>query len=283
MRNGIAKGIGLSVVAALVLLALVWQSAEAGIIVTKDGEVFVGRIDAKKGVKEDFVVMTRIEAKDIGKGRMNFERHRIRWFDTEARTLTPEYWKLHRDKKLQGKWQALRPKVFTGTNTGLISELKNLGKKRTKMSLRKHVVTSLGCRFRIPNDWERIERDGVCQLIARNAKGGFNPRILIKAIERPKLSSDRQIDWFKEEIRKLDDEKKLRIRRALKSRLRGATDKDVSIITEVKRGKKQYVVTRFVFFRETQVYFLSMYLLKKQLRDWDELFKKFLKAFSVDE
>jgi hypothetical protein len=84
-------------VGSLIVLLLAGSAAHAGIVITKKGKVFVGRIEASD-VTEKSVVL---RPKD---GALTFDRKDIRWFDEKSDEPTDAYCKLFLDEPLELPW-----------------------------------------------------------------------------------------------------------------------------------------------------------------------------------
>lgn len=103
------------------LLLVVAGSAHAGIIIKKNGNVFVGRIDPD-GVKTKTITMhsPRLTPMDApASGDMTFDRDSVRWFDADADEPTDAYWKDFLDAPLDPHWTKLREQYIERTKTEL--------------------------------------------------------------------------------------------------------------------------------------------------------------------
>jgi len=82
-------------IAAILLLAAV--PAYAGIVITKNGKSFIGRID-EGDVSSRTIVLRQPN------GRITFDRSDVRWFDERSDEPTDAYFKQFLDEPLDPKW-----------------------------------------------------------------------------------------------------------------------------------------------------------------------------------
>lgn len=95
--------------ASLALILTLSPSAEAGIVILKNGKVIVGDIDKAKET-EDYVlvVFKRGEDKTQGRGETKVPRATIRWYNRDTRVPTDAYWEKHETDKIESKWVPFR-------------------------------------------------------------------------------------------------------------------------------------------------------------------------------
>jgi dienelactone hydrolase len=90
----------------LAAILLAAASADAGIVVLKNGKVILGKIDEAKSDKVE-LVMYPPRAQE-GRGEFKVERSRIRWYSGDHDSPSDEYWKQHGDEKIDKDWEPER-------------------------------------------------------------------------------------------------------------------------------------------------------------------------------
>ncbi|MCA8922627.1 MAG: hypothetical protein KDD82_12510 [Planctomycetes bacterium] len=93
--------------------------ASAGIVVLKNGETFVGKLDAKvlppcpadpANMPETIQLSwphNGIEGPE-GRSTWEFKGHEVRWYDLSSDTPTAEYWEKFFDEEIEERWHAAR-------------------------------------------------------------------------------------------------------------------------------------------------------------------------------
>lgn len=89
---------------ALVAVLLISSPASAGVIVLKNGKVLIGDF-SDEDVSEEEIKLHPIPGK---KNVLKVPRHKIRWFSTEGKEPSDEYWKQFLESKIDGDWEPQR-------------------------------------------------------------------------------------------------------------------------------------------------------------------------------
>lgn len=286
------------VVSGAITLTLLFVAgfAHAGIIVTRKGKVFIGKIK-KEGLGKDHITMIRPRhgngrPLDIGKtASFKFERNKIRWFDINADAPTLEYWKKFKKKPIDPGFTP--PKDLTGkgigvatdSETGLATGTLDILRNRPQI-LQKRKIQRAGFEFLPPLDWERQDRgDSISVMIASSeAVGGFAARIHLFSVKRPSdqiYSLDTQLQWYEEAIKKLSIDSKINRIEKDSEQLLGSSSRNITMTTLTKREGREIVVRRYVFVRKEKIYFATCYSIKEEYKRRSKLFENFRKNLSL--
>lgn len=287
-------------VSATITVALLFVAgfAHAGIIVTRKGKVFIGKIK-KEGLGKDHVTMIRPRhgngrPLELGKtASFKFERNKIRWFDIDADAPTLEYWKKFKKepidpgfsppKDLSGKGIGVATDSETGLAQGTLDILRN-----RRQILNKRKIQRAGFAFRPPLDWERQDRgDSISVMVASNeAVGGYAARIHLFSVKRPSdqiYSLDKQLQWYEESIKKLSIDSKVNRIEKDKEELLGSSSRNITMTTLTKREGRKIIVRRYIFVRKEKIYFATCYAIQEEYKRRSKLFENFRKNLKVLE
>lgn len=89
-------------------LALCAASAQAGVVVFKNGKVVVGKIPVETDTPEKLVIQKPVPLQKDERGEMEVLKADIRWYDREADAPTTAYWEKHADEPIADEWAAAR-------------------------------------------------------------------------------------------------------------------------------------------------------------------------------
>lgn len=299
-RHGSRLGLkALALAAGLLASGLVASRADAGIIILKNGKVFVGKIDAEdvKGTGDEQTVTMHEPKLFKGAppvhGEQTFAVHDIRWWDQNADEPTDDYLKDHLDDPIDPRYQKY------------IEQYKD--RKQQEVSIDPHMLFSSSggsnklapmpfsyrwdqdeISIRKPLNWSLKKTPSGIFIFESDAKPteanqGFTPKIHLFAVERAAAGPTDQIDWIKDEIRKLAqtdsgyDEKEHPVAKVV----RGGTDAEMTTVT--RRNGKSIVALRNVKFREHRTYFLSCYAHEADYENLVFLFRACVQSLQITE
>lgn len=286
------------VVSGAITLAILFVAgfAHAGIIVTRKGKVFIGKIK-KEGLGKDHITMIRPRhgngrPLDLGKtATFKFERNKIRWFDINADAPTLDYWKKFKKKPIDPGFSP--PKDLTGTiggvatdaETGLAQGTLDILRNRRQI-LQKRKIQRAGFAFQPPLDWERQDRgDSISVMVASNeVVGGYAARIHLFSVKRPSdqiYSLDAQLQWYEEAIKKLSIDSKINRVQKDSEELLGSSSRNITMTTLTKRDGREIIARRYLFIRKEKIYFATCYSIKEEFKRRSKLFDKFRKNLSL--
>jgi hypothetical protein len=274
-------------------------TVEAGIVVTKKGNVFIGKI-RKDDIKKDVITMIRPRRKngeklELGKrATFDFERHLLRWFDHESDTLESKYWDLHRDKKIEFGWvpspntkKVPKEGIGVDENTGLALDTLKMLKNRPQL-LTNRKIQRAGCEFNPPLDWERQDRgENISVMIASNEEvAGYAARIHVFSVKRPPqrvVAIDTQVKWYEKAIRLFSKDSKINRLHPDKEVLLRSDSRNIEMTTLSQRDYLDVLVRRYIFVRSDRIYFISCYAHKDEFKRRSQLFEDFRKKLSILE
>lgn len=148
--------------------------ATAGIVVLKNGEVLIGRINADE-VDAEGVTLRWPYGKRSTSGRMRVPVERLRWFDASGDTLTDAYFAKHvAEPLIGGRWRRLQEEYKLRQEPVddpvppppviLVDEL-----------LDWIATPGDGFEIRKPRGWSATEEDGILVLLGPRGSGGHPP------------------------------------------------------------------------------------------------------------
>lgn len=284
----------------LALFLAIPLSIEAGIVVMKNGNVFIARI--REAEQSDEFVTLRWpykgnespRRKGIKKGAWKVERRLVRWVDAKNDKLTGKYFEIHANDKLDPRFEPQRQiwkkrkEGEKNLDTGIIDKLINL---RRGPGIAPISIVKVHYEIRKPDKWLTkdvpVDRDNknsntVFTIVSPEAKNGFAARIHITSVARPKISVTEQRDWYDEEIRKLSGNGVLEVLQSPKVEEQGKRS-NVYTVTVTRRGESRIVAQRYVMFRQDRVYFVSCYAEEEEYDRLSNLFKNCVKSMVIYE
>jgi hypothetical protein len=268
--------------------------AEAGIIITKEGKVIVGRIVkdemTEEGVKVHWPYKERRE-----RGVFFFEKNRIRWCDADADEPTTAYWDQYANDPIDPAWLPARDRYLESKKNRLDPNLKlfldsmrdsNPHARLTAMSIPFKMGNST-LSIRKPEGWVRDESVGGMLMLISDTKGeeGFVPRIHIWSVTAAPVQPSDQVGWLREEFEHTavtSDAYETRDSDGPKPGKGGGFD--FSIQTTIRRqGAKPVTALRQVFFRTNRTYFYVAYAHEKDFDKYAMFFRACLQSIQIDD
>jgi hypothetical protein len=276
----------------LVLCLSLSASAEAGILVMKNGNVFQGRI-LKDDVTKEFLTMRwpykdfrGFDGGDIGRGFKRFESNRIRWYDISGDDLTDAYFKDHVREVLDARFHDRR-KFYEEAQKGRaevkVEEIIPLFNIKRGVGIVAVPIVKVHFEIRKPEGWltkdipvdkKNKGGDAVFTIVAPEAEKGFAARIHVVSVPLPKVSMSDQKEWYVNEVKKLTSDQVLDYRERARETPIGARRKDITMTTMTRRGSRNIMILRFIKFRRERVYFVTCFAHEE---DFPKL-RKLLKA-----
>lgn len=186
--------------AALAAALLAEASARAGIVVLETGETIVGKIDPRRDVTLDAVVVQDPEGAE---GAMRVERHRIRWFDAVANAPTRDYWLRFHDDPIEPRWDGSRAR-HDEAEKQREPEWQGEGLPHDPLGprLQAEHFDLFG-----PLGWFVSTADGVTMIVGPAGPSGFRPRIHVFASPTPPSASPAEpLAWIEGELEELSAE-----------------------------------------------------------------------------
>jgi len=271
----------LAVAAAIVVCA--WpRPSEAGIVVLKNGEVFVGRVGDV--TPADLVV--RWPYKDeVDRGTMRIPRYRIRWFDLEADEPTDEYWEEFENEPIAPRFLPLLEK-WRIRNQGddeygldvplFIPELGSRG----KLDLRP--IKTDFFEVRKPEEWtSRTEGDIWIFESNQDGSDGYRPRIHVFSVESLLDAGHEEAGVLvMGEVRRVADD--FAEKEANRPRL-VAGGWDHQLQTSTTRGGTTVTALRKIAFRKARTYFFTAYAHERDYPALLPLFEQCLESLKIKE
>jgi hypothetical protein len=270
--------------------------AEAGIIILKNGRVFIGRIDPseddKGGPEDGFVTMHEpklYKGAPPLHGKEDFPKHDIRWWDPVADEPTDDYMKDHADEPIDPRylpyierWKdrknnelTIDPKMFMPA-TGMSGKLSPIPIPdkwgADEISIRK------------PAGWTSKKVNGIF-IFESDQKGteGFVPRIHVFSVERSAAAPSDQALWIKQEIEKLSQNEPLNLKEGSMSPKPSRNGFDLEWITATHRGNHEIMAVRQVHFRDHRTYFVSCYAHESEFDGLAMLFRACMQSLVITE
>lgn len=235
---------------------------EGGIVVKKNGEVFVGKIKPGETTAERIVLHNPAGEK----GRWVFDRGDVRWFDSgEGEALTDAYFGQHlEDKLVGGKWIAQREawkaardnRDGTGDGGGPWWDPLPLSLDVVDTIPISHQGTSL-CK---PAGWNASVEKGILVFRAsRSGRSGFTARIHVFSVDAPEGTPTNQLDWIRQELTRVSGKAQFQVveEHRLQKLERGA---DQKLLTETVVDGRTVRAIRLVSCREKRTYFFAGYV-----------------------
>jgi hypothetical protein len=227
--------------------------SEAGIVVLKNGEVFVGKIRSDD-VTLRSIVLHGVRGED---GQFTVPRHRVRWFDADSNVLTHEYFEHHlTDSLLGSSWVAARERWIEESNREPLPPIEII----VPDPLLEMIPSSgYGFNVRKPYGWNATVRNGILVFKApRVLPSGFAPRIHVFSVAS--VNSDRadQVDWIRAELERVSGPTHFQILEL--NRLRQVPQgENQRLVTETHLEDRKVLAVREVLFRNGRTYFFAGY------------------------
>lgn len=278
-------------------LVLVAGRADAGIVILRNGRVFIGRLRSKN-ISPDTIVMEWPYKDKQTRGRQKFEHgnapHNIRWYwqnpdpnKIEDLSALDQYWEKYNDTEkypieskylpLLARWLEGRKARESGT-----PELVVLDDPLTRGQRLSPVVVDGGpFGIRYPDTWRGGIENGIVILTApKPGTDGFRPRIHVFATRSVVGQTADQIDWFLQQVGRASDQFEVREKKRLRTRPNGF-DQELLTLTSVKN--RPILAMRKVYFREKYTYFFNAYAHEQDYAGLKSLFERVMSSLVINE
>lgn len=256
--------------------------AAAGIVVTTEGNVIVGKIDARRGVSDTTIRVTWPYGERQDEGELVADRARIRWFDPEADVLTDAYFEAHLEAPLRGaRWvrmreeYLLRQRVEPGVQ--IEGELPPL---ELEDPLELEPIEGLGFSIRKPRGWAATWEGEILVLRGPTRPSGFAPRIHVFSVRAAAESYAEQVAWIERELTELATAGAFSVleRPRLERHPAGA---DQRLRTETRVGERAVRALREVRFRGERTVLFAGYADARDMRGLERLLEACLASWRV--
>lgn len=260
--------------------------AQAGIVVLKNGEVFVGRIRPDEVSQENIVVRWpyKTEQDPGGRGFMIIPVFRVRWYSTEADEPTDEYWEQYENEKIDQRflphlerWRLRKKSADQYVDVPILIEPEG---PRSKLS--PIPVQGRDFELRKPDGWT-TRTDGEITIIESNMVGtdDYRPQIHVFATDSLVGSATDQIQWIEKEIKaQATDGFDVKEMKRL-HQVKGGQDQE--FLTSSKRGARTIYAQRRISFRTKKTYFFTAYAHEKDYDAYGILFEQCAKSLVIRE
>ncbi|MEZ0229420.1 MAG: hypothetical protein ACAI25_12395 [Planctomycetota bacterium] len=287
---------------ALAVLGLATSTADAGIVITTKGKVFIGTIDSDsfkddKGkicAKEDYASITvrrpqRYKGEPAIRGEIAFPKYEVRWYDANSEEPTDEYMKLYADAELDPKWYALyvAPWKEARDNQVQVQPLTSFADFKSGSLSVMSIPRKWGAdeaSIRRPTGWSQTEQGGITIFQSdQKLSDGYQPRIHFFSTEAAIGQPSDQLAWIKQELEKAastPDSFEVRGDAAPKS-VRGGYD--VELTTTTRRAGKSIKALRSIKLREHRAYFVTCYSHEKDFDKHQVIFHQVISSLSINE
>lgn len=252
--------------------------SQAGIVVLKNGEVFVGKV-RDDGVTSDSIVLHGVRGQD---GRIALPRHRVRWYDAEANELTPDYFGAYLDETLLGdRWIRDRETYIANQSPPPAGPFEGTGILLSRPTLDVIPNTGNGFNVRKPAGWEASVENGILVLKApRTAPSGFTPRIHVFSVASVDSDRSDQVEWIRAELERVSGLARLQIVEL--SRLRKVTaGENHRLVTETSLRARKVLAVREVCFRDERTYFFAGYADAREFTGLRTLLEQSLESLTL--
>ncbi len=270
-----------SLVALLALLAFTTPAA-AGIVVTTDGNVIVGKIDARRGVTDTTIRVTWPYGERHDEGELVAERARVRWFDPEADVLTDAYFEAHLDAPLRGaRWLRMREEYLLRQRPEPGVQIEGeLPPLELEDPLELQPIEGPGFSIRKPRGWVATWEGEILVLRGPTAPSGFGPRVHVFSVRAAGESYAEQVAWIERELSDLAAVGAFSVleRPRLERHPAGA---DQRLRTETRVGERAVRALREVRFRGERTVLFAGYADARDMRRLERLLKACLASWRV--
>ncbi|MEZ6185553.1 MAG: hypothetical protein R3F62_11155 [Planctomycetota bacterium] len=293
-----------SVVFGALVLALCAGEAQGGILITKKGKTFVGRIDGKETPPcpenpEDIpeVVTLTWPYKDsvdgpYGRAKWEFRSFEIRWYSVDADQPTDEYWEKFLEEEIDVKWHRLRDEFKRGLNreeTGGFDPIKpkiDLSSESNRV-LSPHAQRFGKAKVQYPDGWN-VRNVGNVFIIERPdpGTGGFRPKIHLFEVGNVPALVPETVDMVRNTLDKQLEgvpESKFEVLERSQPNAIASVGFDVNLSTASTVGERRVRTLRRIAFRTEQTYFFAAYAHEEDWSELESLFKKCRNTLEVEE
>jgi hypothetical protein len=278
--------------AALGAFAAFAPAAHAGIVILKNGKVFIGVIDPE-GVTDDKITMKSprlYKGAPPVRGTQDFPRYEVRWHDVNADEPTDDYFKLYENETLDQRYTvfAQRWKERQDNSMPIALPIMPSVSKTGSLSAISIPVSwgSDAISMRKPTGWT-VNKVNDILILESDQKGteGFVPRIHVYSVESAVGQVSDQVTWVKQELEKLastaDGFELKSENTAPKMNAKGGYD--VEWITSTRRNSRTIRAMRQMHFRDHRTYFVTCYAHEKDFEDLNLLFHACMSSLAINE
>ncbi len=284
------------------------KTAEAGIIIKSNGNVFLGRIDVEdfkktvegkeaQATKDDYEYIRMHSPQQYKggpkvQGEMIFFRNEIRWYDMNADEPTDDYMKDHADEKLDTKylpyvarWREAHNNQVEFQPLTTFADFKS-GSLAVMPTPREWGIDKAS--IRRPSGWTPSEVNGITIFTSDQAgSDGYKPRIHFFTTEAAIGAPTDWTAWIKSELEKLaNTQDAFEIKpgdNEPKTVRGGAGSYDCEWTTTTRRAGKGIKALRAMRFREHRAYFVTCYTHEKDFDKHLTLFRQVVGSLVINE
>jgi hypothetical protein len=220
--------------AALAAVLLAEATARGGIVVLEGGETIVGKIDPRRDVTLEEVVVRDPEGAE---GTIRVPRHRIRWFDAAASAPTRDYWLRFLADPIEPRWDAARARHLQAEKERVTPETWEGEGGIPRNPLGPRLQTEHFDLFG-PLGWFASTAEGVTMIVGPAGPSGFKPRIHVFASPTPPSETPAEpLAWIERELHELSAEAEFSIEELNRPRaVAGGADHELVTRTDVAAG-----------------------------------------------
>lgn len=264
--------------AALAAALLAEATARAGIVVLENGRTIVGKIDPRRDVTLDEVVVHDPEGAE---GTIRVSRHDVRWFDAVASAPTADYWRRFHDDAIEPRWDASRARHDQAEKDRAAPDWPGVDLPQDPLGprLQAEHFDLFG-----PLGWFATTADGVTMIVGPAGPSGFKPRIHVFASPTaPSATPAEPLAWIEGELDQLSAEAEFSIEELNRPRVvAGGADHELVTRTDLVAGPGRAARTvralRRVSIRAEWTVVAAAYA---DARDWAALEPVLRRAFST--
>lgn len=261
--------------------------ASAGIVVLKNGEVFVGRIRKEEVSDEKIVVRWpyKQEADPEGRGQMEIPRFRVRWYDLEGDEPSDAYWTEYENEKIDQRflphlerWRLRRKNASDYVDVPILIEPEG---PRSKLS--PIPVNGRDFEMRKPDGWT-TRTDGDITIIESNLVGAddYRPQIHVYSVEALTDNATSQMEWILNEVKQVASDG-FEVKEENRPHPTKGGGLDQVLTTASTRGGRTVYALRRVSFRKKRTYFFTAYAHQKDYDAYGVLFEQCMSTFQIRE
>lgn len=257
-----------------------------GVVVLKNGEVFVGRVPADQDTQESLVVRWPYKER-TDRGEMTIPKFRIRWYDRDADKPTDAYWKQFENDQIDSAWHPERERwrMRQRTEEDDTNYLPLDAFDQPRGTLSPVPVVTRDFQIRKPDKWTSRTEDGIT-IFESDQPGvdGFRPRIHIYSVPSVPGSVEPQIGWLRGVYTRFTANGKLDDTRGDMGRLKPVKKGfDQEMLTVIPRKDSSVFVLRMVAFREKRTCVFNAYADERDYSGLEILFKNCMRTLALSE
>jgi hypothetical protein len=268
--------------------------AEAGIVITREGKVIIGRVVkeevTKEGVRVHWPYKERRE-----RGTAFFQMNIIRWFDPDLDEPSAQYWEEHANEAIDAQFLPLRDRYLDSKSRKMDPNMKifldTYLREGSKVRLSPiSIPFKMGnaeITIRKPEGWQRQDADGILMLVS-DTKGeeGVVPRIhvfSVPRIENAQFSECR--DFLKADLLECSggaEAVEFKEEDQQPKNVKGGADWNVTTVVR-KQGQKPITTLRHMAIRDNRIYFYSAYCHERDFEKLGIFFRACLQSLTIND